>query len=294
MAVLFFNSVPGEGSGRERSFHDRAADQPPPARSPLGPSPHRAGAPTQSHPDLRFIGRRSASEPGRRGEATASPPAAAASPPGGPASEQPCLQVLDVGWPELHAPPLDKVCAICKAQESWLHSDPQHVVVIHCRVRQPGWGALPSRNPSGRAGGSGLWTRPEGSGLGHSRLGVRSPGSAFKEEKAPESAARTPPFPPPRSPPPGLVFARASWAGRRPMGPLSPRGAAQAAVGGRHPVPRASPRSRWRCHHRLEAAPRPARGESAGTLTAPSPQGGKGRIGVVIACYMHFTNVSAR
>lgn len=43
-------------------------------------------------------------------------------------------QILDVGWPELHAPPLDKVCTICKAQEAWLNSDPQHVVVIHCRV----------------------------------------------------------------------------------------------------------------------------------------------------------------
>nr|XP_053782964.1 tensin-3 isoform X3 [Desmodus rotundus] len=42
-------------------------------------------------------------------------------------------KTLDVGWPELHAPPLDKVCTICKAQESWLNSDPQHVVVIHCR-----------------------------------------------------------------------------------------------------------------------------------------------------------------
>ncbi|XP_045683064.1 tensin-3 isoform X1 [Phyllostomus hastatus] len=42
-------------------------------------------------------------------------------------------KILDVGWPELHAPPLDKVCTICKAQESWLNSDPQHVVVIHCR-----------------------------------------------------------------------------------------------------------------------------------------------------------------
>lgn len=44
------------------------------------------------------------------------------------------LQIMDVGWPELHAPPLDKMCTICKAQESWLNSDPQHVVVIHCRV----------------------------------------------------------------------------------------------------------------------------------------------------------------
>uniref|UniRef100_A0A8D1SLG8 Tensin 3 n=1 Tax=Sus scrofa TaxID=9823 RepID=A0A8D1SLG8_PIG len=42
-------------------------------------------------------------------------------------------KTLDVGWPELHAPPLDKVCTICKAQEAWLNSDPQHVVVIHCR-----------------------------------------------------------------------------------------------------------------------------------------------------------------
>lgn len=42
-------------------------------------------------------------------------------------------KILDVGWPELHAPLLDKVCSICKAQESWLNSDPQHVVVIHCR-----------------------------------------------------------------------------------------------------------------------------------------------------------------
>nr|XP_021524992.1 tensin-3 isoform X1 [Aotus nancymaae] len=42
-------------------------------------------------------------------------------------------KIMDVGWPELHAPPLDKMCTICKAQESWLNSDPQHVVVIHCR-----------------------------------------------------------------------------------------------------------------------------------------------------------------
>ncbi|KAM6177951.1 tensin-3 [Rhynchocyon petersi] len=42
-------------------------------------------------------------------------------------------KTMDVGWPDLHAPPLDKMCTICKAQESWLNSDPQHVVVIHCR-----------------------------------------------------------------------------------------------------------------------------------------------------------------
>lgn len=50
----------------------------------------------------------------------------------------PCLsppQVHDFGWPDLHAPPLDKICAMCKAMETWLNSDPQHVVVLHCKVR---------------------------------------------------------------------------------------------------------------------------------------------------------------
>ncbi|XP_069715821.1 tensin-3 isoform X2 [Phaenicophaeus curvirostris] len=42
-------------------------------------------------------------------------------------------KIMDVGWPDLHAPPLDKMCIICKAMESWLNNDPQHVVVIHCQ-----------------------------------------------------------------------------------------------------------------------------------------------------------------
>ncbi|XP_028848470.1 tensin-2-like isoform X3 [Denticeps clupeoides] len=42
-------------------------------------------------------------------------------------------KVHDFGWPDLHAPPLDKICAMCKAMESWLNSDPQHVVVLHCK-----------------------------------------------------------------------------------------------------------------------------------------------------------------
>ncbi|KAM9343652.1 tensin-2 isoform 3-T3 [Pholidichthys leucotaenia] len=42
-------------------------------------------------------------------------------------------KVHDFGWPDLHAPPLDKICAICKAVETWLTSDPQHVVVLHCK-----------------------------------------------------------------------------------------------------------------------------------------------------------------
>uniref|UniRef100_A0A8C7I5H3 Tensin 3 n=1 Tax=Oncorhynchus kisutch TaxID=8019 RepID=A0A8C7I5H3_ONCKI len=43
-------------------------------------------------------------------------------------------KTLDTGWPDLHAPPLDKICTICKAMEGWLNADPLHVVVIHCRV----------------------------------------------------------------------------------------------------------------------------------------------------------------
>ncbi|XP_044066252.1 tensin-2 isoform X3 [Siniperca chuatsi] len=42
-------------------------------------------------------------------------------------------KVHDFGWPDLHAPPLDKICAICKAMETWLTSDPQQVVVLHCK-----------------------------------------------------------------------------------------------------------------------------------------------------------------
>lgn len=46
------------------------------------------------------------------------------------------VQVQDFGWPDLHAPPLDKICSICKAMETWLNSDPQHVAVLHCKVRE--------------------------------------------------------------------------------------------------------------------------------------------------------------
>ncbi|XP_041744634.2 tensin-2-like isoform X1 [Coregonus clupeaformis] len=42
-------------------------------------------------------------------------------------------KVEDFGWPDLHAPPLDKICAMCKAMETWLTSDPGNVVVLHCK-----------------------------------------------------------------------------------------------------------------------------------------------------------------
>ncbi|XP_070698234.1 tensin-2-like isoform X3 [Pempheris klunzingeri] len=42
-------------------------------------------------------------------------------------------KVQDYGWPDLHAPPLDRICAVCKAMETWLTSDPHNVVVLHCK-----------------------------------------------------------------------------------------------------------------------------------------------------------------
>ncbi|XP_068455135.1 tensin-2-like isoform X2 [Clinocottus analis] len=42
-------------------------------------------------------------------------------------------KVQDFGWPDAHAPPLDRICAVCKAMETWLTSDPHNVVVLHCK-----------------------------------------------------------------------------------------------------------------------------------------------------------------
>lgn len=84
------------------------------------------------------------------------------------------LQVQDYGWPDLHAPPLDRICAVCKAMETWLTSDPSNVVVLHCRVsgtlkpRSVDFGRLkrpmlfnfvlpPDRETRGRRGS--LWRR---------------------------------------------------------------------------------------------------------------------------------------
>uniref|UniRef100_A0A8C2ZAZ7 Tensin 1b n=1 Tax=Cyclopterus lumpus TaxID=8103 RepID=A0A8C2ZAZ7_CYCLU len=35
------------------------------------------------------------------------------------------------GWPDLHAPALDKICSMCKAIDTWLNGDPRNVVVLH-------------------------------------------------------------------------------------------------------------------------------------------------------------------
>uniref|UniRef100_T1IXC8 Tensin n=1 Tax=Strigamia maritima TaxID=126957 RepID=T1IXC8_STRMM len=41
--------------------------------------------------------------------------------------------VMDFGWPDRLAPPLERICSICKSMDSWLNSDPQHIVVLHSK-----------------------------------------------------------------------------------------------------------------------------------------------------------------
>lgn len=43
--------------------------------------------------------------------------------------------MLDFGWPDHHAPALDKICSICKAMDTWLSAESHNVVVIHNKVR---------------------------------------------------------------------------------------------------------------------------------------------------------------
>ncbi|KAJ3602481.1 hypothetical protein NHX12_030235, partial [Muraenolepis orangiensis] len=51
-------------------------------------------------------------------------------------------KVQDYGWPDDHAPPLDRICAVCKAMDTWLTSDPHHVVVLHCKGNKGKTGVL--------------------------------------------------------------------------------------------------------------------------------------------------------
>ena len=63
-------------------------------------------------------------------------------------------QVLDFGWPDHHAPALDKICSICKAMDTWLSADSHNVVVIHNKVRPRRRASVDSRGCSQAR----LWT----------------------------------------------------------------------------------------------------------------------------------------
>ena len=42
-------------------------------------------------------------------------------------------KVIDYGWPENLAPPLERLCTVCKSIDSFLNAAPQNVVVLHCK-----------------------------------------------------------------------------------------------------------------------------------------------------------------
>ncbi|KAK6729410.1 hypothetical protein RB195_006454 [Necator americanus] len=44
-----------------------------------------------------------------------------------------CLAAENVGWPPRLAPPLDRLCALCKQFEQWLTINNSNVIVIHCK-----------------------------------------------------------------------------------------------------------------------------------------------------------------
>ncbi|VDN02182.1 unnamed protein product [Thelazia callipaeda] len=41
--------------------------------------------------------------------------------------------VVELGWPQELAPPLDRLCSICKLLENWLADNEKNVAVIHCK-----------------------------------------------------------------------------------------------------------------------------------------------------------------
>ena len=42
--------------------------------------------------------------------------------------------MLDFGWPDTLAPPLERLCNICKSIDSWLSTHVKNVVVLHCKA----------------------------------------------------------------------------------------------------------------------------------------------------------------
>ncbi|XP_041374710.1 tensin-1-like isoform X3 [Gigantopelta aegis] len=42
-------------------------------------------------------------------------------------------KIKEFGWPDHLAPPLERLCSICKSIDSWLNADPLNVVVLHCK-----------------------------------------------------------------------------------------------------------------------------------------------------------------
>jgi hypothetical protein len=43
-------------------------------------------------------------------------------------------RVLDVGFPDHYAPPLDHLWMICRSMDAWLAADAKNVVAVHCKA----------------------------------------------------------------------------------------------------------------------------------------------------------------
>uniref|UniRef100_A0A673G2E8 Tensin 3, tandem duplicate 1 n=1 Tax=Sinocyclocheilus rhinocerous TaxID=307959 RepID=A0A673G2E8_9TELE len=44
-------------------------------------------------------------------------------------------RVVDLGWPERHAPSLHLLCSVCKNMDNWLRTYSENVLLLHCKVR---------------------------------------------------------------------------------------------------------------------------------------------------------------
>ncbi|KAK7150559.1 hypothetical protein R3I93_011716 [Phoxinus phoxinus] len=42
-------------------------------------------------------------------------------------------RVVDLGWPECHAPSLHLLCSLCKNMNNWLSAHPENVLLLHCK-----------------------------------------------------------------------------------------------------------------------------------------------------------------
>ena len=44
-----------------------------------------------------------------------------------------CPRLLELGWPDTLAPPLERLVSLCRAADNWLSKHPSNVLVWHCK-----------------------------------------------------------------------------------------------------------------------------------------------------------------
>ena len=50
-------------------------------------------------------------------------------------------QVIAIGWPDHHAPPLHILFQLCQSLHSWLGADPKNVAAVHCKAGKVRFGS---------------------------------------------------------------------------------------------------------------------------------------------------------